>query len=440
MQLNRMMMLLKAGNATMTMPDHGAAAAVNTEHNASAAQRPLLSDNEMWEAFGGRPISRISYGGAQIGEIRAAIEATGNGGTDEWHSAWKNMADRLVGVGDDCVANGHTLSARETYLRAAAYYQATYFPLFGKPVDARLIAAFENEVTAFQKALTLYDTPIEVLEIPFEGTTLPAYFAKVDDSGKPRPTLICTNGYDSNIQEMFFAHAPAALQRGYNCLLFDGPGQGRVLYKQGIPMRPNWESVVTPVIDYAVSRPEIDTRRMALVGWSFGGFLAPRAAAFEHRIAALIADPGQGDQRDAVLSMLPLTQKQKADFPNIDPHLLDGAAKKIESNPMMRWKVVQRSQWVHGTDSVFETLKALSEYSVLSVAHQITCPTLLTAAEGDFTAAMSKRLLAALTVTRKELVNFTNAEGAGGHCQAFSRALYHQRSFDWLDETFAMIA
>src|SRR5690606_7438164 len=174
------------------------------------------------------------------------------------------------------------------------------------------------------------------------------------------PTLICTNGYDWNIQELFFAHAPAALLRGYNCLLFDGPGQGRVLYKQGMPMRPDWEAVVTPVVDYALTRPEIDPKRMALVGWSFGGFLAPRAAAFEHRIAALIADPGHGDGRDAILGMLTfLTPEQRAAFPNIDPHVLDVMLPAVEASPMLRWKLVQRGQWVHGVDSIFDAFKAL---------------------------------------------------------------------------------
>ena len=103
-----------------------------------------------------------------------------------------------------------------------------------------------------------------------------------------------------------------------------------MLIKHGLPIRPDWENVVTPVIDYALTRPEIDPDRIALVGWSFGGFLAPRAAAFEHRIAALIADPGQGDQRDQIVPLLPLDDAQKAAFPNIDPHLLDGMAAFVE--------------------------------------------------------------------------------------------------------------
>jgi pimeloyl-ACP methyl ester carboxylesterase len=347
------------------------------------------------------------------------------------------MADRLAAAGDASAAGNHNVSARGAWLKASAYYQAAYFPLFGRPVDPRLVAAFDKEMAVFHKAAALSDPPIEVLEIPYEDTTLPAYFVKVDDSGQPRPTLICTNGYDSNIQEMFFAHAPAAIRRGYNCLLFDGPGQGRVLYKQGLPMRPDWEKVVTPVVDYALTRPEIDPDAMVLVGWSFGGFLAPRAAAFEHRLAALIADPGQGDQRDQIVRMLPLDAAAKAAFPDIDPHLLDGMDAHVEADPMLRWKLVQRGEWVHGVDTLFDMLKALSQFEVLAVAPQISCPVLLTSSEGDPSAAGGADLLAALTVERKERLLFTAAEGAGGHCEAFARTLYHQRTLDWLDETLA---
>lgn len=414
----------------------GAAAAA---HEAwPAPERPFLSDEAMWEAFGGRALGRIAEGAAELGECRAAVAATAGGGRDAWYAAWCSMADRLAATGDDCAARGHRVSARQCWLRAATYYQIGYMPIFGKPVDPRLTAAFDKETDIFHKALAVFDTPVEVLEIPFEGTTLPAYLATVDGSGKPRPTLVCTNGYDSNLQEMFFAHAPAALRRGYNCLLFDGPGQGRVLVRQGLPMRPDWENVVTPVIDYALTRPEVDPARIALVGWSFGGFLAPRAAAFEHRISALVADPGQADQGPMIASFLPLSDAQKAAFPDIDPHLLDGLAAVVAADPMLNWKLVQRGIWVHGAATLFGALKALSGFRVLDVAGQIACPTLLTAAEGDPTAASGTLLLDTLTVARKARITFTAAEGAGGHCEAFNRSLYHQRTFDWLDETFGL--
>ena len=103
------------------------------------------------------------------------------------------------------------------------------------------------------------------------------------------------SGFDGTAEELYFETACFALQRGYNVLIFEGPGQGGVIRVQGIPFRPDWETVVSPVIDYAVRQKEVDVERMALMGISFGGYLAPRAAAFEKRIKACIANGGVYD-------------------------------------------------------------------------------------------------------------------------------------------------
>lgn len=401
----------------------------------------VLSTNALYEEFGERALYRATYGGADFGECTTTIRRIGDSGSDdEWYDEWVATADRVAGIGDTSAAAGHAVSAREAYLRASTYYQVAYYPLYGKPVDPRLVEAFEKETESFHKAAALYTPPIEVLEIPFEDSSLPAYLVKVDDSGKPRPTIVQTNGYDSTIQEMFFSHAPAAIRRGYNYLGFDGPGQGRNLIRDGIPMRPDWENVVRPVIDFALTRPEIDPDRIVLVGWSFGGFLAPRAAAFEHRIAALVADPGQWDQRDLVVPSLPLSDEEKQRFPEIDRESLRPMEEWLQgpdADPSLRWKFLRRGLWVNGVDSLFDYCASMLDYELSPVASHISCPTLLTAAEGDPVAAGAPKLLEAIDAP-KTLARFTAAEGAGGHCEATARILYHQRVFDWLDETLGV--
>ena len=387
-----------------------------------------LSNDAVFDAFGQRAILRTYYEGADFGECLTTMQRIGQGTFDDWHKEWIATADRLVGIGDSCLEKKHQVSAREAYLRATTYYHTSYFPLFGKPLDPRLLAAFERETEAFHKAASLVSPPIEILEIPFEKSTLPAYFIKVDNSGKPRPTVVHTNGYDSNIQEMYFYHALAATRRGYNCLLFDGPGQGRNLIRDAIPMRHDWENVVSPIIDYALSKPEIDPKKIVLVGWSFGGFLAPRAAAFEHRIAALIADPGQWDMRDSILNAFPFSPEEKH-----DPLKFKSIEDKLRSDAMLRWKFIQRGFWVHGVDSLDDYLREMLKYEVSSVADQISCPTLITHSEGDPTAKGAPKLYEALRV-QKKLMSFSLAEENGGHCETMARSLYHQRVFDWLDE------
>lgn len=402
--------------------------------------RPFLSDYDMWEEFGLRAFSYIGQQGADFGDCRSTISRIPDGDVDAWALEWNATAERMLALAEESVHFGDRVSARDAYYRASNYFRVIQYPLYGYPVDPRLTAAFENEVAAFLKGAALSDFPIEAVEIPFEGTTLPGYLVMVDDSGAARPTIIHTDGYDSDIQEMFFAFAPAAIRRGYNVLLYDGPGQGRNLIIDNMHMRPNWETVVTPVVDYALTRPEIDPEKMVLAGWSFGGFLAPRAACFEHRCAALIADPGQYDERDAIIAALPLSDEQKAAFPNIDPHALDDMQAWLESPdapPMRRWSFIQRAYWVHGVNSVFEYAVEFAKYEISPYVKQIDTPTFITQAEDDFVASTAPKLYEAIEAP-KVLEIFKSADGAGMHCEMQARTLYDQKLFAWLNETLGL--
>lgn len=79
------------------------------------------------------------------------------------------------------------------------------------------------------------------------------------------------------------------VERGYHVLTFDGPGQPAALHLDGLVFRPDWENVVSPVLDWLLARPEVDPARVSLLGVSMDGLLAPHAAAFEHRLAAYVA-------------------------------------------------------------------------------------------------------------------------------------------------------
>src|SRR5829696_5783831 len=426
----------KAGEAKKNA--QGGHQAVGGTSGSEARAAIVLSSNPLYDGFGQRGLFHAYYGGADFGEVTTTAERIGDStSADDWHREWVATADRMAGIGDESATAGHAVSAREAYLRASNYYRTSYLPLYGKPVDPRLVEAFERETDSFQKAARLFSPPIEVLEIPFEGGSLPAYFVKVDNSRKPRPTILQTNGYDSTIQEMYFAHAPAAIRRGYNFLCFDGPGQGRNLIRDGIPIRPDWENVVRPVVDFALKLLEIDPKRLVLIGWSFGGYLAPRAASGEHRIAALVADPGEWDQRDLWVAALPISDEEKKRYPDLSPETLRSLEESLQgpdANPFLSWALLQRGLWVNGVDTLHDYFVSTLDYKLSTVADRISCPTLLTLAEEDFIAAFAPKLYEALEVPEKRLVRFTAAEGAGDHTEASGRALYHQRVFDWLDK------
>ena len=180
---------------------------------------------------------------------------------------------------------------REAYLRACIYNSLSYHPLFGAPVDPRLAEGFGAQRGAFDKAAALLDPAGEAIEILLDEARMPGYLFRTATDG-PRPLLIVLSGYDSTLYESFYAQAVPALSRGYHCLVFDGPGQGAVLIEQGLPIRPDWETVVRPVVDAAL---EFDRRRSGSRRTHRleprPGYLALRAASGEPRLAACIADP-----------------------------------------------------------------------------------------------------------------------------------------------------
>ena len=398
----------------------------------------LMFNDALFERQATRAYGQTFYGGADIGECLATASRIVPGDAESWHREWTRAADRIFALAAESADKGHSVSAREAFLRAANYYRTSYTFLYGAPVNPRLVTAFDRETDAFLKAAPLFTPEVEPVEIPFEGTTLPGYFCRVDDADEPRPTVIGTNGYDSTIQEGYFAHAAAALRRGYNCLLFDGPGQGRALIKQGLHLRPDWENVVTPVVDYALSRPDVDPDRLALVGWSLGGYLASRAASGEPRIKALIADPGQWDMLDALKGFFGTLPAAKLDHPDtltdadLQPYL-----DRIMADPSLRWSIVQRAFWVHGVGSLKEYIRTAAQFKLSEVVENIACPTLITQAENDPIAAFASTFYEALR-SPKTLIRLTAEEGAGDHCEIMARSLYHQRAFDWLDEVIAV--
>ena len=111
-------------------------------------------------------------------------------------------------------------------------------------------------------------------------------------SGARRPTIIFNNGHDAQLIGLYVYGAAEAVALGYNALLFEGPGQGAMLFRRGIAVPARLGSCHHPGGGYLLGRPDVDPDRIALVGWSQGGALAARAAAFEHRLAALVLDPG----------------------------------------------------------------------------------------------------------------------------------------------------
>ena len=400
----------------------------------------LIFKSDFHDGFGGWPLAYIPYGGADFGEILAVGKAVGDGDDSAYYEAWMAAGGRFAAAADEALAKGRRGSAQELLLRASCFYATSYHPIYGAPVDPRLATAFHKLTDAFDKGLALSDPAVAPLRIPFESTPLPGYFIPAAGHGREvRPLLILTNGYDGTITDMYFASAVAASRRGYHCLLFDGPGQGGMLIEQGVPLRHDWETVVKAVVDFALTLPLVDPARIALAGWSLGGYLAPRAASGEPRLRACIADPGQPSvargYRDYVVK-LGATPAAAAHLGELDQALLDRMWQIVQNDRKLRWSVVQRGFWVNGAHNLRDYLRSVELFTMEGRTELIRCPTLVTAAEED---PLSSSALAFFDALRcpKDLIRFTAAEGAGDHCEMANRSLLNRRVLDWLDGIMA---
>lgn len=375
------------------------------------------------------------YGGADIGEMFATAAQIQEGDFESWFTAWDARAKRILARAEADVASGYPVSGRESYLRASTYFRMAEFYLHGNPADPRILATARASQKSYAQAASLMGPTWEPIEVPYEGTTLPGYFYKVDDSGKARPTIVFHGGYDSSIEELYYFGAAAAVRRGYNCLTFDGPGQGMPMREKGMVFRHDWEKVVTPAVDYALGRSDVDGDRLVLIGMSLGGYLAARAMAFEHRFKAAVFFDGVYDFGGALKQLLPSDAMQA--FESGDAATGEKIVRPLmASNTNMRWAITQ-GLWSFGASNIADFVEKAQRMSMRGIAGQIRCPSLVLEAEGDLFFKGQPRQIYDELKCDKDFYAFTPEDGAENHCQSGALAFKDEVVFNWIDKILA---
>jgi hypothetical protein len=381
-------------------------------------------------------LGALRSGCGDAGEILATVSSITDGDAQSWVTAWQSLAARITKIADTALAQGNRVSARDAYLRASVYHAAVLPSVDGiadpEPV---LKAAFSEHRRCFDAYIALLDVPGEKVEIPYDGSTMPGYFFAPAADGAPRATLILNNGSDGAVTTLWPAFGRGATERGYNVLVFDGPGQQSMLFERGVPFRFDWEHVITPIVDYLSQRRDVDPERIAIYGISQAGYWVPRALAFEHRLAAAIVDPGVDDVSTSWLGHLPdfmVKMLADGDRAGFDEMIQVGTP---SDDPLAAQLMAWRGK-PYGIADPYDLFTAVMDYKLGDLTAQITTPILITDPEGEqFWPGQSKRLYDALPGA-KALAPFTAAEGADRHCEPMARALLEQRVFDWLATIF----
>jgi dipeptidyl aminopeptidase/acylaminoacyl peptidase len=393
-----------------------------------------------------RALAYTPYGGADIGEVTSTASRIADGDMNAWYSEWRALAERIHADGDRSAADGHPVSARESYLRASNYYRVCEFYLrVDSSNDVEVREVGQLSVDSFASAAQLLNPAPQQVRFAYEDTTLPGWWIPADlgtphptggDPNGSRPTLLYHGGFDSTEEELYFAGGAAAARRGYHVLAFAGPGQGSALRDQKLHFRPDWEAVVTPAVDWLLTRPDVDPDRIALMGMSFGGLLAPRAAAAEDRIAALIAYDGLYSFADTMHEMVgPEITKLILDGPDTNDAKANALIREFSSSKLATFRpILAWAMWVFGQDNLAAALRDATPYTLEGYAPLIACPTLVLDGENDPGHALT--LYEALRCPKTYNL-FPAAEGGGDHCQEGVMSRLHQVIFDWLDTVLA---
>jgi len=326
-----------------------------------------------------------------------------------WKEEWAAMADRVAKVADTAAAEGRNITAGHHYMRAANYYYSA--ERFIPPGDEKM-AMYHKALRCWHAALERLHPQIERVEVPYEGRSLPAYWLPAPGPGLKR-TVVLFDGMD-NAKEMsvIFAGLDFA-KRGINTLAIDGPGQSETLRLRQIYSRPDYEVAGGAAYDWVAARPEVDPKRVSVMGYSFGGYHAPRVAGMDKRYAGCIA---LGAMFWDMQKWLTTSKAQLA------------ADARTSSTSIFQFR------WVVGAPDNETALEWAKKFSLEGIAQQIECPVLILHGESDriVPLADAKTLYEKVGAKNKTLKIFTAEEGGTEHCQVDNRQLGIDYVGDWI--------
>jgi dienelactone hydrolase len=380
----------------------------------------------MYEPFPGNYVWNLSVNlalcmGGAIGEIetanarlRTAASESEDGGTEAFFSSWCDVADRLRRLGSEEAALGRRMSASEKYGRACVYYM-TAERMQSRHYEPRRVA-YQNMLDMAERWISMGELTCERVEIPFEGARFPGLFATVPWVERP-PCMVFCNGLDS-VKEMIYRSGMAQelQRRGIATLMVDHPGVGEALRLRNMTAIYDSERWAGAAIDFLQRDGRVDARRIGVMGWSLGGYYAPRAAAFEKRFSLCVAWGANHNWGELQRRRL----AREGDHPV--PHYWDHV------------------MWVWGKSSLNEFMEFAPKVSLVGVVQNISVPFLITHGAHDRQIPLDyahQSFDEAVNSPKRELKIFTDREGGVEHVGADNMEPVRSYIADWIDETFA---
>jgi naringenin degradation protein FdeB len=352
------------------------------------------------------------YGAVALGEIDEVCERL-RGRQHEphaWWEEWSIMGARLEKEAAAAEAAGRGMTAGNLYLRAGMYYfTAERFIVPGPEKREMGRKAIECQTRGI---LRRYPN-VERVEVAYEGSSLPALFMKAPGVVGPAPTMVAFDGLDNCKEMSVLFNGLEFAARGWHTLAIDGPGQGESIRLRDIKTRHDYEVAGSAAYDYVAARPEVNPKKVAVMGYSFGGYYAPRIVAFDKRYCACVAFGAMHWDMEEWVGAI--RQAVKSD-----------AKKSAQSHFQV--------PWVFGARDLDHAVEMAKRFNLASVAANIECPFLVVHGENDRIVPLesARRLYDAVGSKNKTLKIFTAAEGGAEHCQVDNRQMGVDYIADWL--------
>lgn len=375
--------------------------------------------NYRWSAAFINMLGSAPYGGAEIGElykIGRLLKDKAPEDDEAWFDACVQVADGVRAYAEKFDAGGHRVSAAHAYLRACNYYQMA--ERFRTPKDERALSVYRTAVRCFHRHAELTDVRIEVVEVPFEGGSLPGYFVHAENAKSKRaPCVVFFDGLDVTKEIQYTRGVPDLVKRGISCLVMDGPGTGEAIRFRNYYLRHDYEVAGSACIDYLEKRDDVDPQKIGIVAISLGGYYAPRCASMEPRFAACVAWGAIWDYY--------ATWKKR----------IDARFRTSLSVPG------HHIMWILGVDSLEAALKKLEPFRLDGVVQQMRCPFLLVHGADDEQIPLehAQALYDACGSKDKTLRVFTAEEGGAQHCQRDYLTLVVATMWDWFEDKLVRV-
>ena len=381
-----------------------------------ASDRPTWIDhfpgNFMWSNATLVTKGMAPYGAVALGEIDEVCGRL-RGRQDQphaWSEEWSALAARLERAADAAEAESNRASAGNLYLRAGMYYFTAERFIVPGPEKREM---GRKAIDCQTKGILRRYPGVERVEVPYENVTLPALFMKSSAATGRAPTMVAFDGLDNCKEMSVLFNGLEFAARGWHTLAIDGPGQGESLRLRDIKARHDYEAAGTAAYDWVAARPEVDANRVAVMGYSFGGYYAPRIVAFEKRYCACVAFGAM--------------HWNMAEW-------VEGIRRAVETDARTSAQSHFQVPWAFGAKGLDEAVEMARRYNLAGVAGRIECPLLVMHGENDRIVPLdsAKKLFDAAGSKRKHLKIFTAAEGAAEHCQVDNRQFGVDYIADWL--------